>query len=128
MGLYQKDVASLIGVDLITVLNWEKSTTRPTIRHIHQVIQFLGYDPEPQSKGTIAEMLRAWRRERGLTQKNAARTLGIDPCTWSDWERGGTIMRLAHRQIVASLLDVPAASLHVTMKKQWNGSHGKPTR
>ena len=30
MGLYQKDVAEIIGVDVNTVTNWEKGRCKPT--------------------------------------------------------------------------------------------------
>ncbi len=118
LGLYQKDVATQIGVDPITVLNWEKSTTRPTIRHILKAIQFLGYDPEPQSKGTIAEMLKAKRRDRGISQKDAAQSIGVDPCTWSRWENGGTIMCLDHRGLVASFLGISTAIVNTDIKRR----------
>jgi transcriptional regulator with XRE-family HTH domain len=55
------------------------------------VIRFLGYNPL-QAPTTIAERLKAKRRELGWTQKTAARKLGVNPCTWSDWERGRVIL------------------------------------
>ncbi|MDO8272412.1 MAG: helix-turn-helix transcriptional regulator [Gammaproteobacteria bacterium] len=126
LGLYQKDVAKLFGVTLFTIINWEKGRTEPTISNIPTLIWFLGYNPAPLEQATsIADHLRAWRRNRGLTQKEAARSLGIDPSTWSNWENGGTIMCLNHRRLVASFLCIPEEIIYTDMKIQWNNLHGK---
>jgi len=34
----------------------------------------------------FGEKLRAWRRSKNLTQKNAGERLGVSGATWSDWE------------------------------------------
>src|ERR1044071_7029352 len=46
-GLLQKGLASLFKVDAFTILNWETAITKPQIKHIPALIQFLGYNPEP---------------------------------------------------------------------------------
>jgi hypothetical protein len=38
-------VAELIGVDLFTVLNWERGATKPKFRYLPAIIRFLGYNP-----------------------------------------------------------------------------------
>ena len=106
LKLPQPQLAKLLGVAVETVLNWELDYKKPSINHIGKLIQFLGYDPELPNPSSIAELLLAKRRKLGWAQKVAALNLGVDPCTWSDWECGGTIMIHEHRQLVASFLDI----------------------
>ncbi len=121
----QAETAKLLGVSTETILNWELNYRKPGINHIEKLIQFLGYDPEIQNPSSIAELLLAKRRKLGWTQKVAAQNLGIDPCTWSSWECGGTIMTHTHRQLVALFLGVAEETINETMRKQWNERHGR---
>jgi len=89
------------------------------------LIKFLGYDPINPSPTSIPEHLKSKRRRLGWSQKMAARKLGIDPCTWSSWECGGTIMAHKHRKLIASFLGIDAKTLSETMRRQWNERHGK---
>jgi DNA-binding transcriptional regulator YiaG len=41
MGLYQKDVAEIIGVDVNTVTNWEKGRYKPCRENLGRVEGFL---------------------------------------------------------------------------------------
>lgn len=41
LGLFQREVASRIGVSEATIYNWEGNKTSPQIRHIPKIIQFL---------------------------------------------------------------------------------------
>lgn len=110
LGLYQKDVAKLFGVTLFTVINWEKGRTEPTVSNIPSLIQFLGYDPAPPEQLTsIADRLKARRRELGLEHRDAARLLGVDSGTWLAWEAGGEIHALKHRELVETFLRVAKA-------------------
>jgi transcriptional regulator with XRE-family HTH domain len=107
MGLYQKDVAKLLGVTEYTIINWEKGRTEPTVSNIPSLVRFLGYDPAPPEPATsIAERLRAKRREMGLGQREVARILGVDASTVMRWERGRRIQELEHRRLVATFLGV----------------------
>ena len=91
-----------------------------------KVIAFLGYYPYPVT--TTGEQLLMLRRKNGWTLKQAAQKLGVDPCTWSDWVSGGTIMLTAHRRMIARFLGLPEGELHSIMRKRWNDSHGRSTR
>jgi len=124
-GLLQKDVARLFNVDMFTILNWETGFTRPQIKDVPALIAFLGYDPEPPAPQSIAEHLYAKRRLLGWSQKVAAKQLSIDPCTWSSWEAGGTIMKPEHRKLVAGFLSLDEGLVYSCMKDQWNAAHGK---
>jgi transcriptional regulator with XRE-family HTH domain len=123
LGLTQAEVATQLGVNEYTVGNWENDETKPVLGFLKRVIAFLGYDPEPPKPQTVAEHLKAKRRELGWSQKETARHLGVDPCTWSSWESGGTIMALAHRRLVARFLGLSEAVVYAGMKKRWSDSH-----
>lgn len=125
--LLQKDLSPLFNVDTFTILNWETGATKPQIKDVPALISFLGYDPEPPSPVTVAEQIWAKRRERGWSQRQAASYMGVDPCTWSSWEQGGTIKRPEHRKLVADFLGLNANLVHRLMKQRWNDGHGKPT-
>ena len=43
LGLLQREVAEQIGVDAMTICNWEKQRTVPEIRCMPRIIEFLGY-------------------------------------------------------------------------------------
>jgi transcriptional regulator with XRE-family HTH domain len=127
LGLTQKEAGQRLGVTQFTVINWECGFRKPRIQNMPAVQDFLGYVPNPPMPITLPERLAAGRRDLGWTQKTAARKLGVDPCTWSDWERGGTIMAKAHRRMVAKFLGLREIELYSTMRKRWNDSHGRPT-
>lgn len=59
----------------------------------------------------------------GWSMRKAARTLGVDPETWRDWERGKTILLRKHRVLVAQLLTLPIDELHREMRARWNQTH-----
>ncbi len=127
LELTQAEVSKLFNVSANTIYNWEKGHSEPLIFHIPRLIEFLGYDPFNPSPTppSIAEHLKQKRRKLGWTQKVAAKNLGVDPCTWSSWECGGTIMTHKHRKMIASFLGVDTKTLTEIMRKQWNERHGK---
>lgn len=126
-GLRQKDVARLFGVDMFTILNWETGATRPQIKDVPALINFLGYDPEPSNPISIADHLWAKRRLQGWSQRQAATYIGVDSSTWASWESGTTIMLPNHRELVARFTGLSCRDVNPTMKRQWNTAHGKPT-
>ncbi len=81
LGLYQAQVAEMIGVDECTVTNWEKNRTTPTLRCLPKIIEFLGYDLTGGDACTLGRRLVQYRKCRGMTQKELARLIGIDPTT-----------------------------------------------
>jgi len=122
MGLMQKEVAKQLGVVPWTILNWEKGHTEPPIVSIPAIVRFLGYDPFPEAK-TLPQLLLAKRRAMGWSIKEAAREIGVDPCTWSKWERGQTILYRRHRVLIARLLGLSADALNKEMALRWNRFH-----
>ncbi|MBI4764110.1 MAG: transcriptional regulator [Deltaproteobacteria bacterium] len=77
----------MLGVSTVTVYNWENNRSAPLLPHIPKVIKFLGYDPYTTNE-TLGERIIRVRRTLGMTQKELARKLGVDPGTLGYWERG----------------------------------------
>ena len=104
LSITQEEAAQRLGVNAWTVHTWETGQRKPEIRFIPALIRFLGYDPEPVDTGSLAGRLVAKRRELGLSQREAARSIQIDPGTWAGWELGARITREAHRRAVERFL------------------------
>lgn len=85
--MLQKGVAARIGVDKTTIFNWEANTASPETRYMPAIIEFLGYNPLPESKSPAEQLVRR-RTTLGLSQAEAANCLGVDPGTLARWERG----------------------------------------
>ncbi|MBI4467761.1 MAG: helix-turn-helix domain-containing protein [Acidobacteria bacterium] len=88
LGLLQREVAKQIGVNLDTIWNWESNATTPSLPMMPGIIGFLGYSP-CVGASSLAEKLAVYRRTRGLSRKELAEQLGVDPGTLARWE-GGT--------------------------------------
>jgi len=89
LGLLQREVADKLGCNEATVTNWELKRTSPQLRFVPRIIAFLGYVPQEHAPRTLGERIVATRRLLGLTQKELARRLGVDPSTLGRWERDG---------------------------------------
>ena len=77
----------ILGVTESTAWNWESNTSTPGLQYIPVIIRFLGYDPLSEPDGLGDRLI--WNRTRlGLSQKQAAKQLGIDPGTLVRWESG----------------------------------------
>jgi DNA-binding XRE family transcriptional regulator len=50
LGLFQSQVAEIIGVTESTITNWEKHRSEPMLWAILKIIGFLGYEPDIPSK------------------------------------------------------------------------------
>jgi transcriptional regulator with XRE-family HTH domain len=87
LGLFQKDVAVTIGVDTCTVTNWERGNSKPELRLIPKIAEFLRYEPPHAQPETLGERIKHYRYVKGVTQKERARQIGIDPTTLSRMER-----------------------------------------
>jgi transcriptional regulator with XRE-family HTH domain len=87
LNLRQIEVAKIVGCDEMTVVNWEKGHASPRINHMPNVLKFLGFNPL-QKCDTLAQRIVSHRTALGVTQKDFARQLGVDPSTLARWERG----------------------------------------
>ncbi|MGD0589996.1 MAG: helix-turn-helix transcriptional regulator [Bacteroidota bacterium] len=87
LGLFQSQVAKILGVTESTITNWEKHRSEPMLWVIPKVIEFLGCVPDLQSTQSFGQRIRAYRYLHGITQKELAKQIGIDPATLSRLER-----------------------------------------
>ncbi len=87
LGLNLSAAAEQIGVNEWTLMHWENEHHAPMDRFYPALIRFLGREPWPEPK-TLGEQLRAERLRRGLSQKQAAAILEVDPQSVRDWEAG----------------------------------------
>ena len=92
-----------MGVNVWTVLNWEKGHTQPPITSCMAIVGFLGYDPYP-SPQTLRERMLAARRRHGWTITAAAHRLGVDPSAWATWERTGRVAWARYRNSLETFL------------------------
>ena len=87
LGLRQKDVAKRLKVNKDTIRNWELGRATPAVWQWPGIIRLLGYVPFG-TDGGLPERLKAYRRIRGVSQKNLAGLIGVDESTLWHWERG----------------------------------------
>jgi transcriptional regulator with XRE-family HTH domain len=50
LKLRQIDSAKAIGCDELTVVNWEKGHTQPSVNHMAGFVRFLGFNPIPDGE------------------------------------------------------------------------------
>ena len=74
-------------MDKTSVFNWEANTSTPEIRYMPAIIRFLGYNPLPAATAWGDRLVRQ-RTSLGLSQKESAGRIGVDPGTLAKWERG----------------------------------------
>lgn len=90
LGLLQREVAQLLGVDVDSVCQWEVGHRQPKVCFVPRIIDFLGYVPgEPAT--SFPEALRLARRSAGLSQEQLAYRTYVDESSIAKWERGDTI-------------------------------------
>ena len=87
-GLLQREVGIRLGVDALTITNWERNRTTTAIQCIPRIIAFLGYTPWDGKTRTPGERLKMYRWTRGLSQAEMAELLGVDPGTLARREKG----------------------------------------
>ncbi len=71
----------MLGVTECTVTNWEKYRTTPVLWTLPKIIEFLGNSSTDGDEETLGGKILRYRKYRGLTQKELARQIGIDPTT-----------------------------------------------
>lgn len=86
LNLRQIEVAKIIDCDELSVVNWEKGHNEPSVNYMAGIVNFLGFNPVPEG-ASLAQMLVGYRKARGMTQKQFARKIGVDPSTLARWER-----------------------------------------
>jgi transcriptional regulator with XRE-family HTH domain len=81
LGWGATHLAQLLKVSTDTVYNWEHNRSKPGIRFMPGIANFLGYAPASSNPKTLGEKIKKYRIEHGLSQKRLAIQLGIDPLT-----------------------------------------------
>ena len=109
LNLTQKQAAEKLGVDEASVWNWEKGEVLPLARQIPPITSFLEYDPFSLDGDSLADELKRYCATHGLTQKELARQIGIDPATLSRIQKGGHKSFKSIISKVASFIDSRAA-------------------
>jgi len=105
LKLFQKNVAMTIGVDTLTVCNWENNLTTSRLRLLPKVFAFLGYNPVEIKGSTLVERIKQYRIQKGLSLRKLARELDIDPGTLARWERNVEFPRAALKIRVNGFLE-----------------------
>ncbi len=85
--LTQREVAGVLGIGECTIWNWERNRTCPLTKHLPAIIGFLGYAPFEDTGKSLGERLLLYRMRTGLTQKELAEAIGIDPRTLGKIEK-----------------------------------------
>jgi DNA-binding transcriptional regulator YiaG len=85
--MLQQDVAKLKGVDKKCVVNWETNRSTPQVRYMAAIIDFLEYNPLPPANGIGGELVRQ-RTTLGVSQRQSAASMEVDPASLARWERG----------------------------------------
>ena len=106
LKLFQRQVAQQLGVDKTSVYNWETNRTKPGLEYMPAIIRFLGYNPFPSPEGWPERLIQC-RTVLGISQKESATRIGVDPCTLARWERGerepaGVFALRAERFLIAA--------------------------
>jgi len=69
---------------------WNGGKYEPEGRFFPEVIRFLGYHSSP-APASLPERIRAARHCQGISQREFARRLGLDPATVQVWEAGAVV-------------------------------------
>ncbi len=93
----------MIGVDEVTVYNWEKNRSSPRLQHTPKVVEFLGYVPFKKEPEKLGERIVYYRRLAGMAQKELARKLGVDPSILAKWEKGESEPRSIFQELLFNL-------------------------
>ena len=113
LGLLQRDLAEIIGVNECTIHNWECSHSRPHGLMIPKIIRFLEYNPftndsrsgYPLYLETFGDHLLKKRLDEGITQNNLAQKMGVSVDAIRDWEKGRTVPQTENMVRIHEFLD-----------------------
>jgi DNA-binding XRE family transcriptional regulator len=102
-GLEQWQAAKEIGVSVATYRGWEVNRAAPIVKHLPDAIAFLGFDWR-DSNDSFGDQIRTTRTRRGLSIREAASEIGIDPTTLRRWEVGDGLPSAALRGVIETWL------------------------
>jgi transcriptional regulator with XRE-family HTH domain len=87
LNLTQKQVAQLLKTNNWTIRGWENNRHEVSLPYRPRVISFIGYCPNDTSL-PLGLRLKERRENLGLSIKQLASIMKVDPCTIAYWERG----------------------------------------
>jgi DNA-binding transcriptional regulator YiaG len=88
----QKEVATFIGTNNFTLINWEKNRTKNIpAKYYPKIMEYLTYCPLQKPPTTLAEKIKLHRLHQGFNQKQFAQFLGVSPDSVANWENGKKI-------------------------------------
>ena len=99
LGLSQPQVAKIINVTPDSITNWELNRGKPILTLIPKIISFLGYSPK-----IIENPIKNYSIQNGLSQKEFARILEINPTTLYRIERGNNKMPIIVKSKIENLI------------------------
>ncbi len=102
LGLWQRDVAAILDVNVASIRNWEGNWRKPHVEELPGLIWFIGFCPYDVTL-PMHKRIVLWRSYNGLTQKEMAKRMGIDPTTLARLE-SGRIRNDAHRTYYLKVL------------------------
>ena len=94
-----------------TIYTWESNRSSPALRFVPRIIKFLGYVLYDTQAESLGQEIVAARRRLGISQRELARRLGVDPGTLGRWETGKGRPSEMPRE-TAGLLGWPSAGSH----------------
>lgn len=100
LNLFQHQVAKLINVTTDSITNWELNRSEPSLNQIPKIISFLEYTPDINENP-----IKKYRIEKGISQKELAKILKIDPTTLSRIERdkGNRVKKVIREKLIELL-------------------------
>ena len=93
-GILPAELASILGVDVISIRAWECGWALPDPNMIERISDWLSEDTPQQAAGEgegIGTEIRTMRLKRGLSQERLGGLLSIDHNTLNNWEKGKEI-------------------------------------
>ncbi len=105
LNLLQKDAAKILGADDLSIVNWEKNRTEPSLEFLPRIADFLGYVPLPILPEEPGKRIVVYRRLMGLGQEKLARLLGVDPGTLGKLEKGKLLSPELQWKLSAHLIE-----------------------
>ena len=96
----QKEVATIIGTDNFTLINWEKNKTKNIpAKYYPKIMEYLTYCPLQKPPITLAEKIKLHRLHKGLNQKQFAELLRVSPDSVANWENGKNLYQESYEKL-----------------------------
>lgn len=117
LGHLQREVALKMGVNVATIGSWERGQSSPNLRRLPAILKYLESDPRPPAE-TLGQALKRHRKWLGMSQRELAALLDVDPSTVAKWERSERIPTGRYLHRVERLLQ-PSVGLDIARGLAW---------